>query len=85
MNTKQARAAMAHRAFCGLPQRHLGELIEELAPCWQARCESGRHVRRRGARQRQAGAGPKYELVLVDRLPVTLVQLRTGLSMTRWP
>ncbi|MEU6370831.1 transposase family protein [Streptomyces sp. NPDC046931] len=69
---------MAHPAFCGLSHRHLGELIEEVAPRWQARCESGRHVRRRGARQRQAGAGPKYELVLVDRLLVTLVHLRTG-------
>lgn len=26
------------------------------------------------------GAGPKYELVFADRLPVTLVHLRTGLT-----
>ncbi|WP_229346892.1 transposase family protein [Streptomyces sp. UNOB3_S3] len=31
-------------------------------------------------RQRNAGAGPKYELVFVDRLPATLVHLRTGLT-----
>ncbi|MFE7565614.1 transposase family protein [Streptomyces sp. NPDC057539] len=35
---------------------------------------------RRGAeRQRGAGAGPKHDLVLTDRLLVTLVHLRTGL------
>ncbi|MFF0413451.1 transposase family protein [Kitasatospora sp. NPDC004745] len=52
----------------------------ELAPRWQARCESARHERRHGARRRRAGAGPKYALVFLDRLVVTLVHLRTGLS-----
>jgi hypothetical protein len=69
---------MAHPAFCGVARQHLGELIEELAPRWEARCESARHERRRGARRRQAGAGPKYELVFTDRLLATLVHLRTG-------
>ncbi|MFI7236891.1 transposase family protein [Streptomyces cyaneofuscatus] len=55
-------------------------LIEELAPRWEARCESGRRGRREAARMREAGAGPKYELVFVDRLLVTLVHLRTGLT-----
>ncbi|WP_234437856.1 helix-turn-helix domain-containing protein [Streptomyces sp. WM6368] len=55
-------------------------LIEELAPRWEARCEFGRHGRREAARMRPAGAGPKYELVFVDRLPATLVHLRTGLT-----
>jgi hypothetical protein len=77
---KQARAAMAHPAFCGVARQHLGELIEELAPRWEARCESARHERRRGARRRQAGAGPTYELVFTDRLLATLVHLRTGLT-----
>jgi len=77
---KQARAAMSHPAFCGLSRQHLGELAAELAPRWVARCESGRHERREGDRRREAGAGPKYELVFTDRLLVTLVHLRTGLT-----
>jgi hypothetical protein len=31
-------------------------------------------------RRRQAGAGPEYELVFTDRLLLTLVHLRTGLT-----
>ncbi|MEU9158655.1 transposase family protein [Streptomyces sp. NPDC048417] len=71
---------MAHHAFCGISRQHLGDLIEELAPRWEARCESGRHERRGGARQREIGAGPKYGLVFIDRVLVTLVHLRTGLT-----
>jgi hypothetical protein len=55
-------------------------LIEELAPRWEARCESVRHKRRQRARRRQAEAGPKYELVFTDRLLAALVHLRTGLT-----
>ncbi|MER7812878.1 hypothetical protein [Streptomyces sp900116325] len=66
--TSQARTAMSHAALCGLSQEHLGELTMELATRWEARCESGRRDRRGGVRQRDAGAGPKYELVFVDRL-----------------
>ncbi|XMN08638.1 transposase family protein [Streptomyces griseobrunneus] len=72
--------AISHPAFCGLSRQHLGELIGKLAPRWDARCESGRHDRRHGKRRRQAGAGPKYELVFIDRVLVTLVHLRTGLT-----
>ncbi|MBX9362101.1 transposase family protein [Streptomyces sp. WAC04114] len=71
---------MSHPAFCGVTRPHLGELIEELAPRWEARCESGRHERRQSARRRQAGAGPKYELAFIDRVLATLVHLRTGLT-----
>jgi len=80
VNLAQARAAMSHCAFCGLSRGHLGELVTELAPRWEARCESGRRQRRRDDRRRQAGAGPKYELLFTDRLLVTLVHLRTGLT-----
>ncbi len=69
-----------HYAFCRLSREHLRELVTELAPQWEARCESGRRQRRRGDRRRQAGAGPKYALVFTDRLLVTLVHLRTGLT-----
>ena len=71
---------MSHPAFCGLSRQHLGELVAELALCWVARCESGRHERCEGDRRREAGAGPEYELVFTDRLLVTLVHLQTGLT-----
>ncbi|MFE7244677.1 transposase family protein [Streptomyces sp. NPDC057580] len=71
---------MSPPVLCGLARQHLGELIEELAPRWEARCESGRHQRRRGNRRRQAGAGPRCELVFTDRVLITLVHLRTGLT-----
>jgi hypothetical protein len=76
---KWARAALTHPAFCGVPHAHLGDLIEELADSWLVRQESALDERRGGGRQRQAGAGPKYDLVFTDRLLVTLVHLRTGL------
>ncbi|MCX4825798.1 transposase family protein [Streptomyces sp. NBC_01142] len=68
---------MSHPAFTGLSRQHLGALVTELAPRREARCESGRHDRRGWARQREAGAAPKYGLVFTDRLLVTLVHLRT--------
>lgn len=71
---------MSHRAFCGISARHSGELIAELATCWGARCEATRNERRHGARKRKAGAGSKYEPVFTDRVLVTLVHLRTGLT-----
>lgn len=69
---------MAHPALCGLTRQHLGELIEELAPRWEAHCDSGRHERRRGGRRRQAGAGPRYELVFTDHVLITLVYCGLG-------
>ncbi|MGW3661471.1 transposase family protein [Streptomyces sp. NPDC005151] len=54
-------------------------MIEELADPWLAQCESELHERRGAQRQREAGAGPKHDLVFTDRLLVTLVHLRTGL------
>ena len=80
MNLGQTRAAMS--AFCllqpvgGVP----GCLAAELASRWEARCESGRHDRRGNRRRREAGAGSTYELVFVDRLLLTLIHLRTGLT-----
>ncbi|MFE3411632.1 transposase family protein [Streptomyces mirabilis] len=71
---------MSHPAFCGISDPHLGELAAELGARWEARCESARHERRGGVRLREAGDGPKYGLVFVDRLPATLVHLRTGLT-----
>ncbi|MFE4424211.1 hypothetical protein [Streptomyces sp. NPDC056817] len=44
-----ARAALSHPAFTGIFRTHLGGLIEELAPRWQARRESALRERRHGA------------------------------------
>ncbi|MGA4803463.1 helix-turn-helix domain-containing protein [Streptomyces lavendulocolor] len=79
MTKKWARAALTHPAFCGVSRAHLGDLIEELADPWLARCESELRERRGAERRREAGAGPKHDLVFTDRLLVTLVHLRTGL------
>ncbi len=35
---RQARVAISHPAFCGVPEQFLGELVAELAPRWEARC-----------------------------------------------
>ncbi|MBM9506640.1 helix-turn-helix domain-containing protein [Actinacidiphila acididurans] len=78
--SRQICAVMAHPAFCGVSEWLLGELVAELAARRGARCESERHDRRQGSRRREAGAGPKYELVFTDRLLATLVHLRTGLT-----
>ena len=60
----------------GISREHLGELIAELAPVWEAQQESALRERCRGERRRATGAGPKYQLVFVDRVLVTLVKLR---------
>ncbi|MFJ2569110.1 MULTISPECIES: transposase family protein [Streptomyces] len=79
MSSQWARAALSHPAFCGISRAHLGGLIEELAGPWLARCESALRERRGAERQRDAGAGPKHDLVFTGRVLVTLVHLRTGL------
>lgn len=79
MTKKCARAALTHPAFCGVSRAHLGDVIQELADLWLARCESELRERRGAERQREAGAGPKHGLVFTDRLLVTLVHLRIGL------
>ncbi|MEU1409154.1 transposase family protein, partial [Streptomyces sp. NPDC005728] len=79
MTKKWARAALPHPAFCGVSHTHLGNLIDELADPWLAGCESALYDRRGARRQREAGAGPKRDLVFTDRVLVTLVYLRTGL------
>jgi len=54
--------------------------LSELAPQWVDKRESGLEVRRKGKRLRGAGAGRNFDLVFTDRVIVTLVYLRTGLS-----
>jgi hypothetical protein len=63
----------------GVSRGHLGELVAELAPKWEAQQESALRERRRSERRRAAGAGPKHRLVFIDRVLVTLVKLRHNL------
>ncbi|MDQ0681135.1 hypothetical protein QFZ56_000098 [Streptomyces achromogenes] len=79
MKLTWARAACSNPALSGISRAHFGELLEELAPRWQAARESALHERRGGDRRRAAGAGPKQRMVFVDRLLVTLVHLRLGI------
>jgi hypothetical protein len=76
VKSRWARAALSHRICTGLSQRRLGKLIGELADPWAAREEGRLYARRGRSRRREAGAGPKRELVFTDRVIVTLVVLR---------
>jgi hypothetical protein len=67
---------LSHRICTGISRVHLAELIAELADPWQAQQESGLRARRGRDRLRAEGAGPKRELVFVDRVIATLVVLR---------
>ncbi|MGW2818839.1 transposase family protein [Streptomyces sp. NPDC001415] len=79
MTKKWARGALTHPAFCGVSRAQLGDLIAEWDDLWLARCESELRERRCAERQREAGAGPKHDLVFTDRLLATLALLRAGL------
>lgn len=71
-----ARAACSHPALAGDSRAHLGELLEKLAPVWDAARESELRQARGGPRRRAAGAGRRRKLVFADRLLATLVHLR---------
>ncbi|WP_406409466.1 hypothetical protein [Streptomyces sp. NBC_01643] len=62
-----------------MSRQHFGELLDELEPKWESWCKSERHDRRGHIRRRRAGAGPRYELALRDRVVITLSYLGTGL------
>ncbi|MFE7712135.1 transposase family protein [Streptomyces sp. NPDC057486] len=79
MKLTWARTACSHPALCGVSRAHFGELLEELAPKWEATRESALCERRGGARRRAVGEGRKQRLVFPDRLLATLVCLRLGL------
>ncbi|MBO0915674.1 helix-turn-helix domain-containing protein [Streptomyces laculatispora] len=63
----------------GISREHLGELVAELAPKWEAQQESALVQRGGGDRRRAEGAGPKHQLSFLDRLLVTLMKLRHDL------
>jgi hypothetical protein len=67
---------LSHSAFTGISRHHLGRLVAELAGPWQARRESALRQRRGADRLRADGAGRRHELVLTDRVLVTLAVLR---------
>jgi hypothetical protein len=67
---------LSHSAFTGISGHHLGQVVAELAPRWQARRESQLRERRGRDRLRAKGAGRGQELVFTDRVLVTLAVLR---------
>jgi hypothetical protein len=67
---------LSHSAFTGISRSHLGRVVAELAPAWQARRESALRQRRGHDRLRAEGAGRRQELVFTDRVLVTLAVLR---------
>lgn len=75
-----ARNVLSHKIFTGISKKRLGALVVELAPTWVHRCESGRRERRGKDRVREEGGGHPYFLVFTDRVLITLVHMRTGLS-----
>jgi hypothetical protein len=70
-------AAVADRRVTGLSPQVLAELVAELGPRRQARQEARLADR---PRKRAVGAGARYRLVFLDRLPATLVHLRHGVT-----
>ncbi len=68
--------ALSHCAFTGISRHHLGPVVAELAPRWQARRESQLRQRRGYDRLRAAGAGHPRDLAFTDRVLVTLAVLR---------
>lgn len=79
MKLTWAPTAFSRPALCGVSRAHFSELLEELAPQWEATRESALCERRGGVRRRAVGAGRKQRLVFTDRLLATLVRLRLGL------
>jgi len=83
-------AAVADRHVTGLSPQVLAELVAELGPRWQARQDARLADR---PRRRAVGAGASYRLVFIDRLLVTLLHLRDGVTpdalacgfRVRWP
>ena len=79
MSIKSIRAAFAHCAFTGISGRHLGLLLSELEPRYDAAREDRLHQHRGRHRLRAPGGGARPRLSFTDRLVVTLVHLRLGI------
>ncbi|MGW8889265.1 helix-turn-helix domain-containing protein [Streptomyces sp. NPDC055749] len=72
----RARTAIIRsRRITGLAPELIAELVAEVGPLWHKRHQA-RLVSR--PRRRAVGAGAKHKLVFVERLLVTLVNLRHG-------
>jgi len=76
MAPRLVRTVLSDRVFTGVRRRRLGKLVAELAEPWTAQQQSRLRDRRGRDRLRAEGAGPDYDLPLVDRIIVTLVVLR---------
>ncbi len=70
-------AVLSRRRVTGLSTEVIAGLVAEVGPVWQARQAARRAGR---VRARAPGTGAKYRLVFLDRLLVTLVALRHGVT-----
>ena len=68
--------ALSNRIWTGMSRGRLARVIEELAGPWNAAGEDRLRARRGHDRLRAPGAGPDHDLPFVDRVIVTVVQLR---------
>ena len=68
----------SNRCLTGLSRTQLVHLVQELGHPWELATEAGRERRRGHAGSR--GGGRRHELVFYDRLLVTTVHLRHGLT-----
>jgi hypothetical protein len=82
VSIKRIRAVFAHSAFTGISGNHLGLLLNELRPRYDAAREGQLHARRGRGRLRRPGAGRQQRLNFTDRVVVTLVHLRIGIPHT---
>ncbi|MGA5039963.1 transposase family protein [Streptomyces capoamus] len=69
------RTVLAHLLLTGLSRQHLACSADELAEPWQAPVKGRRHAARGGVPRRAEGTGTRHQLVFVDQLMTTLVQV----------
>jgi hypothetical protein len=77
MGNRARAAIMRSQRITGLAPGVIAELVAEVGPLWHERHRAGLTSR---PRRRAVGAGAKHKLVFVDRLLVTLVHLRHGVT-----
>ncbi|MEV4414509.1 transposase family protein [Catellatospora sp. NPDC049609] len=80
MLRRWARRVFSHPVFTGISRHLLRLVVGEVGPAWVAGREGRLHERRGGRCRRAAGTGRPLELRLGDRVVITLVHRRTGLS-----
>ncbi|WP_338704063.1 transposase family protein (plasmid) [Streptomyces sp. Q6] len=75
VGNRAREAIIRSQRITGLSPEVIAELVAVISPLWHGRHQAGLAAR---PRRRAVGAGAKHELVFVDRLLATLVNLRHG-------